>query len=61
MQRSNVYAGAKDQIVKGFSNTPEILQAYPKEFLQTFVSTRRSLGLGNGCAFMPSGKACEAR
>ena len=27
--RTNVYAGAKEQILKGFSNMPEILQAYP--------------------------------
>ena len=32
MQRSNVYAGAKEQILKGFSNMPDILQAYPQVF-----------------------------
>lgn len=29
MQRTNVYAGVKGQILKGFSNVPKILQAYP--------------------------------
>jgi hypothetical protein len=29
MQRTNVYADVKGQILKGFSNMPEILQAYP--------------------------------
>ena len=33
MLRANVYAGAKEQILKGFSNMPEILQAYPSEHL----------------------------
>jgi hypothetical protein len=31
MQRTNVYAGAKEQILKGFSNMPEIPQVYPQE------------------------------
>ena len=29
MQRTNVYAGVKGQILQGFSNMPQILQAYP--------------------------------
>jgi len=50
--RTNVYAGAKEQILKGFSNMPEILQAYPSEHLQNC----REPGLENGHPLQTAGK-----
>ena len=42
--RTNVYAGAKEQILKGFSNMPEILQAYPSDISKTAGSLDWKMG-----------------
>jgi hypothetical protein len=58
MQRSNVYADVKDQILKGFSNTLKSCKPTPRSFFKPSFPPAGALDYEMGT---PSGGACECR